>query len=125
MKSRRGNSLVQGGFTLIEVLVALAIAGGALVLVLSAVNGSRKRSVQAREELEVVRAAEARLEECLLGIEGATAGDLRGRPGWTWEVSQIPTRMAGLKKLRRLTFVVRWPDGSRAFEWTAIREEAS
>jgi prepilin-type N-terminal cleavage/methylation domain-containing protein len=120
MKTRRRSN----GFTLIEVLVALAIAGGTLVLVLSAVNGSMKRSVQAQEELEVVRAAESQFDQCLLGIEGAMSGDLRGRPGWTWEVLRLPTRMAGLKKLRRFTFVVRRSDGSKASEWSAIREEA-
>lgn len=131
MKTRRQSDAVssrplpegRGGFTLIEVLVALGIAGGSLVLVLSAVNGSQRRSVQAQEDLSVVRAAEDELEECLLGMEGATAGDLRGKPGWTWEVLRIPTQVAGLKKLRRFTFVVRRPDGSKAFEWAAIREE--
>ena len=38
------------GFTLIEVLVALGIAGGALLLVLSANNGSLRKSVGARAE---------------------------------------------------------------------------
>ena len=109
MKNRRNS-----GFTLIEVLVALGIAGGALILVLSANNESLKRSIGARQEVRLERAVESKFEECLLGLEPATTGGLPGLPRWHWEIRRTVTHVAGLRKLRRVSFVVTRPDGSRA-----------
>lgn len=52
-------------------------------------------------------------------------GDLQGLPGWTWEAVRAPTYMKGLKQLRRLTFTVQAPDGTRVLEHSALvhREE--
>ena len=111
-----------GGFTLVEVMVALGIAGGALLLVLSANNGSLRKSVGSREELRLVRAAETQYEACLLGIETAVSGDLDTFEGWRWEVFRVPTYLGDLRKLRSVEFVVRRPDGSKAVEWKGLRE---
>jgi prepilin-type N-terminal cleavage/methylation domain-containing protein len=110
------------GFTLIEVLVALGIAAGALLLLLSANNGSLRKSMGAREDLRVLRSAESKYEECLLGIEPGVSGELGGLEGWRWEVFRNTTYVAQLKKLKRVQFVVYRPEGQKAFEWGGIRE---
>lgn len=119
MRLRRSRD---AGFTLVEVLVALGIAGGALVLVLSANNASLKRSREAREDLRTVRSAESKYEECVLGIERALAGELEGLPGWRWEVFRTPRHVVGLKRLHEVRFVVYRPEGGKVFEWGGLRE---
>ncbi len=108
------------GFTLVEVLVALGIAGGTLVLVLSSNNASLRQSLSAREEVRLERAAESKFEECVLGLEPASRGELTGLEGWSWEAVRAPTHVADLKHLKRVTFYVYRPDGSRALERTAL-----
>jgi len=105
------------------VLVALGIAGGALILVLSANNASLRRSAGSREDLRTLRAAESKFEELVAGLDASLSGDLDGLPGWRWEVFRTTTYLAELKKLKRLQFIVYRPDASKAFEWGGFREE--
>ena len=110
------------GFTLIEVMVALGIAAGALLLVLSANNGSLRKSVGARENFRTIRAAESKYEECALGIERGVSGELDGLPGWRWELFRTVTYVAQLKRMRQIQFIVYRPGGPKAFEWGGLRE---
>lgn len=113
----------EAGFTLIEVMVALAIAAGSLVLVLGANNANLRRSVEARGELRLSRAIESQFEACLLGAEVAVAGDIEGFVGWRWEIYRSPSLLAELKTLKRVTFAVWRPEGGKALEWTAFQGE--
>lgn len=114
---------IDGGFTLIEVLVALGIAGGSLLLLLSSNNSSLRKSVAAREDLRVVRLADSKFEECLLGVEKAVSGEIENLPGWRWEVFRTPSHVGELRKLKQIEFVLRRPDGTKALEWRGFREE--
>jgi prepilin-type N-terminal cleavage/methylation domain-containing protein len=107
----------KGGFTLIEVMVALAIAGGALILILSANNASLRRSVEADERARVERAAESKLEEFALGREPGWQGNLTGMPGWRWSAVRESSFVVPLKRLKQVTFRVQRPDGSTELEW--------
>ena len=120
MKSRK--SRPNSGFTLVEVLVALGIAGGSLVLILAANNASYRKSMGSREILRIERVAESKFEECLLGLEPMSSGDFLEVPGWRWSVGRTPTGVGRLKKLKRVAFRVYRPDGKRAFEWSGLRE---
>jgi hypothetical protein len=100
--------------------VALGIAGGTLVLVLSANNASLRQSVDARLALRLERQAESKFEEIQMGSELAMHGDLEGLPGWTWEAVRAPTYLKGLKQLRRITFTVQAPDGTLVLERAAL-----
>jgi len=108
------------GFTLMEVLVALGIAAGALLLVLSANNASLKRSASSREDLRIVRAIESKYEECVLGVESGLSGEFEGLRGWRWELFRTTTHLAELKKLKRIQFVAYRPDGRKACEWEGL-----
>jgi prepilin-type N-terminal cleavage/methylation domain-containing protein len=111
------------GFTLIEVLVALAVAGGALVLVLSANGANLRKSVRARLDGRLQRAAESKLAEWQIGAERASDGALAGFDRHRWEVRSAREDLAGLKKLIRLTFTVTGPEG-KIIEWTILRDSA-
>src|SRR4051812_3221364 len=97
------------GFTLIEVLVALAVAGGALVLVLSANGASLRKSVNARLDERLQRAAESKFAEWQIGAERGSAGALPGFDGHRWELRTAHEETASLKKLSRVTFKVTGP----------------
>lgn len=109
------------GFTLVEVLVALAVAGGALVLILSATTASLTRSAHARASLLLERASESKLSEWLSGTERDGGGGLPGFDGYRWEVRHAPALIGDLEDLRRITFKLEAPDGSLVLEWTVLR----
>ena len=108
------------GFTLIEVLVALAIASGALVLILSANNASLRRSARASVDERLERAAESKLSEWLTGAERTTEGALAGLDGHRWEIRSSLEPQAPLRRLRRVKFSVTGPGGAKALEWSRL-----
>jgi len=116
-------SRVNRGFTLIEVLVALAVAGGALVLVLSANGASLRKSATARIDERLRRAAESKFAEWQVGAERGAEGPLPGFDGHRWEVRTAREEMASLKKLSRITFTVTGPEG-KVLEWAVLRDAA-
>jgi prepilin-type N-terminal cleavage/methylation domain-containing protein len=119
VKCKRGESQ---GFTLIEVMVALAIASGALVLILSANHSSLRRSEEAMADLRLTRALDSQLEACLSGSEPALQGELEGFPGWRWEVFRTPGLVGELRSLRRVVLGVYRPGGQKAAEWTVFQQ---
>jgi prepilin-type N-terminal cleavage/methylation domain-containing protein len=114
-------SRVSRGFTLIEVLVALAIAGGALVLILSANGASLRKSVQARVAERLERAAESKFAECKAGAERASEGALPGFPSHRWELRVAREELLPLRKLSRLRFIVTGPEGP-VLGWSELRD---
>jgi prepilin-type N-terminal cleavage/methylation domain-containing protein len=109
------------GFTLIEVMVALAVAAGALVLILSANGASLRKSVHARLDERLQRAAESKFSEWLIGAERAGEGPLPGFDGHRWEVRMAREELAPLRRLSRVTFTVTGPAG-RVLEWSQLRD---
>ncbi|HEV3028070.1 MAG TPA: prepilin-type N-terminal cleavage/methylation domain-containing protein [Planctomycetota bacterium] len=112
---------VDPGFTLIEVMVALAVAGGALVLVLSANGASLRKSVNARLKERLERAAESKFAEWQIGAERASEGPLPGFDGHRWEVRTAREDIGSLKKLFRTTFTVTGSAG-KDLEWALLRD---
>ena len=98
--------LKEHGFTLIEVVVAMGIASGALVLLLSSNRASLARSLRSNqaERLEVL--CETKLDEYCCGIETSAAGILDGMPGFVWTISKEDTGIEKLEGLERLRLVV-------------------
>jgi prepilin-type N-terminal cleavage/methylation domain-containing protein len=114
----------EGGFTLIEVLVALGIAAGSLVLILSANGASLKKSVRARLDERLVRAAESKLAELRTGAERATEGSLSGFDLHRWEIQTSREEVSPLRRLERLAFRVVGPSGEKFLEWAELRHES-
>ncbi|HEX7900572.1 MAG TPA: prepilin-type N-terminal cleavage/methylation domain-containing protein [Planctomycetota bacterium] len=103
------------GFTLLEILVALAIAAGSLVLVTAAVAGSLKRSAGAEVDARLERAAESRLAEWTSGLEAQREGALAGFDGHRWELRTSP-EPGVLSRLKRVTLAVYGPGGAKVLE---------
>ena len=103
----------QAGFTLVEVIVALAITAGALVLLACAGNECLRRSQRARQTAALQQLAESKLDEVLVGLEKDRRGEFAGHPGWSWEIERSPASVEGLRNLERMTLRVFSPDSSQ------------
>ena len=123
--SRQAHRSICGGFTLIEVLIALAIlslAGMALVdahLGSMHLWGRSRESVVARELLQQMM-AEAEIE----GVSGSKydQGEIEEGPsaGYTWEIESGGFEQANLSALYEVVCTVTAPSG-RKYTLTHIR----
>ncbi len=104
------------GFTLLEVIVALAILGAGLLGLLELLSGSLRLSGGARDVTAASEYASQRLEEALLApkpVEGRETGLFGERYRWTTETSFLPEE-EGLPFLPvRIQVTVAWEDGTR------------
>ncbi|MCC7491963.1 MAG: type II secretion system minor pseudopilin GspI [Fimbriimonadaceae bacterium] len=100
------------GFTLLELIVAVAILAVALVGVLQAVSQSTNHIKEARDRAAAMELAEQKLAELLLNPElapGEEAGDFGElAPRFSWQSSCSETELAGLLRLR---VTVAWNNG--------------
>jgi general secretion pathway protein I len=99
------------GFTLLEIMIALAIMAGTLLTLLSAFNHHLALVARDREETVALLLARGKLEELemvpavsLSPQEGTFAPE---RPAFTWKLVLSPTAITGL---RQLTLTVFWDD---------------
>jgi general secretion pathway protein I len=100
------------GFTLIEVLVALAIASIGLAAVLSVVTNATRNSVYLRDKTFASWIAQNKITELRLGTTlpsvDQTNGDLEfGGQKWKWEQTVTQTDVPGM---RRIDVAVRFAD---------------
>ena len=99
------------GFTLPEIVIALAIMAGTLLTVLGAFNHHLSLVGRDREETVALLLARGKLEELeLTPIENLSAqvGTFApDRPDVTWKLSINPTAITGLRQLTRM---VQWDD---------------
>lgn len=99
------------GFTLLEVMVALAIMAGVLLTVISSVNYHISVLAADRDETTAVLLARQKLDE--LGLagkvekEGSFAPD---HPEISWETATTPT---GLPGVNRMVLTVTWGAGKK------------
>jgi general secretion pathway protein I len=98
------------GFTLLEVMVALAIMAGVVLTVISSVNYHLSVATRDREETVALLLARAKIED--LGLSGTkeTAQQSEGTfapdwPEYSWKVEVSPAPVTGVK---RLTVTVNW-----------------
>lgn len=129
---RRGSSSGKRAFTLIEVLIALAILAIAAVALLQLQVASIKLSDRASRQTRAALLAQARLAEATAeGFPeiGGSAGGFAGEEnaGFRWETMVEEARDpaledAGVRGLRRLAVTVRWNDGEseRQVELTTL-----
>lgn len=100
------------GFTLIEVIVALAIAATALILIVSANQDAMRRGVASRRAETVERLVESKLDEIKCGLETRSSGDFEDMQGWSWSVRRRRAEIADLRSLDVLTFKVYEPSSA-------------
>jgi prepilin-type N-terminal cleavage/methylation domain-containing protein len=103
------------GFTLLEVLVALLIAGGSLVLIHNAITTSARRGSQARVAARIERAVESKVAELVHGMDSSLEGQLPGSPDHRWS-ARIVREPGTLKQMRRLILTVHLSGGGILLE---------
>lgn len=89
--------MTTGGFTLLEVLVAMVIIGLVSISGLAAVGAASRASDRATVAITASELADERLSS-LLTLPSATLADsaddverdLTGMPGWRWSASVVP-----------------------------------
>jgi type II secretion system protein I len=108
--------MAAAGFTLLEVLVALAIFAAGVLAIIDLFSGSLRLSEGARDVSAAQVYASQRMEEALLspnpkpGVENGLFGErYRWETRTTWETSEedIPFREV------RIRVTIRWDDGAR------------
>lgn len=102
----------RAGFTLIEVIVALGIAGGSLILLLSASRAALQRSMRAQHGVTVDHVCESKLNEIVAGLETSSNGDFDNMPGLTWHVQRENVDHEKLTGLELVSLSIRSADGS-------------
>ena len=103
------------GFTLLEIVIALAIMAGTLLTLLGAFNHHLALVGSDREETVMLLLARGKLEELemappesLTAREGTFEPD---RPDVSWKLAINPTLISGL---RQLTLTVFWDDRKKS-----------
>ena len=100
------------GFTLLEVMIALAIMAGVLCTVISSFNYHLDIVARDREETIAVLLARAKLDDPILKTLEENKGTFAPTwPGIAWETAQTPTELPGLN---RMTLTVSWDNARRS-----------
>jgi general secretion pathway protein I len=104
----------KGGFTLLEVMVALAILSAALVVIFS----QQARSIAQGNEARITTKAALLAQERMAGLiveqrlgSGNEEGEVKdGIPAFKWKQMVEESNMEGMKKL---TIIVLWKEGEK------------
>ncbi|MCD5390668.1 type II secretion system minor pseudopilin GspI [candidate division NPL-UPA2 bacterium] len=113
------------GFTLLEVMIALAIIAGALVVILHShilgvnlanrVKGTSLASLLAQKRMEEIK---------MEGFpeEGEEEGDFEEHPGFRWRsvVSNAEVFEEEVEELRKVTVIISWFDGRDELELEVV-----
>lgn len=100
------------GFTLLEVLVALALLAGVLTTVVVIFNRHLGLVVRDREETTALLLARAKLDDPGFLTASVSEGNFAPeQPGMTWKRQTTPTDYPGLK---RYLLTVSWQKGQRS-----------
>lgn len=104
----------QDGFTLLEVMIALAIIAGVVFTVISAVNYHLSIVARDREEgvaVLVARQKLTELEEEKELPEKNSGTFAPSRPDYAWEMTTTPTLLPGVRKM---VLTVTWDAKNRS-----------
>ena len=98
------------GFTLLEVLIALAIMAGAVITLIASFNYHLGIVNRDREESVAVLLARGKLDDPAFRVGSATSGSFAPQwPGYSWKTVTTPTDYPGIS---RMLLTVYW-DGER------------
>lgn len=108
------------GFTLLEVMVSLAIIAGVLVTVLTTFVRHLEIAGRDREETVAVLLARAKLDESLLrGDKAGTGSFAPARPGFRWSLAVEPSQWVGLETC---TMSLSWGEPEKRMVLVQYRE---
>lgn len=109
-----------GGFTLLEVLVAVAILGASLAVLLSAVNKGLDLGFKSKNMIIASSLAQRRLAEIELEgypEPGETSGGFEDAPGFMWYQRATPFTVPELGiEMIFIRLTVSWDEGNENLE---------
>ncbi len=116
----------EAGFTLLEVVVAMALFAAGIVLVTQLLSGALRLSAGSRDASESVIYARQRMEEALLApnpVEGTERGTFGGKYRWEVATAIVPPEGEEPYDEIRLHVTIRWLDGAseRSVDLSATR----
>jgi general secretion pathway protein I len=119
---RRGEK----GFTLLEVIVAMALFAAGIVVVTQLLSGALRLSAGARDASESIIYARQRMEEALLApnpAEGTEEGTFGAKYRWQVATVFVPQDEKKPYDEIRLHVTIRWQDGAdeRSVDLSATR----
>ncbi len=101
----------QKAFTLLEVLVALAILAGSLTTLVMVYNNHLSIVIRDREETTALLLAREMIDDPLFLSTSETKGDFApNHPGFTWQRQVTRDKYPGVDRYR---LIVLWQNGSR------------
>ena len=127
-QGRKGTRSAREGFTLLEVVVALAILAAGMLAVIDLFSGSLRLSEGARDVSAAQVYASQRMEEALLApdpVPGIESGAFGEKYRWeTRTTRELPEEDSPFREVR-IRVIVSWGDGARerAVELVASRWE--
>jgi len=101
------------GFTLLEVIVSIAILGGVITALLVARSSAQETHLIAAQMLTATRLAASRAALLRAGALGPGEGELTEPSGYRWRVTAIPPAEGGRKDVRMYDLRV-WPEAHEA-----------
>ncbi len=103
------------GFTLLEVMIALAIMAGVVLTVINSFNYHLSVVSRDREETIAMLLARAKLEDPMFARNVAGTGTFAPDwPGFVWKTEVTPADFPGVTgQLNQLTMTVSWDDARR------------
>ena len=114
------NKSDQKGFTLLEVIIAVAIMGAALAILLGAVNRNLVQASKSKNQ----SIAQALAQQVMTQIElegypevGQDQGNFEDFPGFAWYVNVLPYDIEQLGTEIRIVMVdIAWDEGRQVFK---------
>lgn len=115
----------RGGFSLLEVILALAILGGALAILGEVARMAMRNAARARDLAQAQLLCEGKVAEILAGLEPAEpitgASFQTGQiPDWLYTIDVAPLDVEGLIEVR-VTVEQDLPPEKRPVRWTIVR----
>lgn len=116
-----------GGFTLLEVMVAVAVLSFALVSILAVAGRNVSLSARAAD----LRTASALADDMASRIDArgllstsARSGKFEERPGFEWHLSVVPYDIPGLgTRMRIVRILITWDGGEESYEVSFVAAE--
>lgn len=110
------------GFTLLEVMVSLAIIAGVLMTVYSSFGFHLDIAARDKEETVAMLLARAKLDESRLAGKTAGTGDFSPSwPGITWKLETESSPWPGVEKLKLTVF---WEQQRKNLQLALYREKS-
>ena len=110
----------RAGFTLLEVVIAVAIVGVALMMLLSSVNRNLDIAAKSRDAQIAALLAQQMLTD--IELEGfpdirEEEGEFKNHPGFSWFVSVLPYNLSVVEtNIRIVRVLIVWNEGNDEFE---------